>query len=342
MKWSLVIAVFFMVFSFLAPNHYVPWLTSHSEFAIFAALMSLFFFTLFKQKLIIPQFILFYLFILIIPTIQFLSNRLFFFGDLLIIFVYIFGFFLSLLIGFNIKNQHIDKSENIYVVLSSIFVFASLSSVFLQLMQWLLLANGQFWLVDFPIWGRPFANFAQPNTLATFLSIGLIAVLYLFEKKYFNNFTAILISCLIIFGIALTQSRTAWVFAFVFLFWWLWKATKIPTRINTRQILSFIGFYIICIATLPYISSYLGVTGIADGLTRATTGLNRIAMWHQMLLVIKNQPWFGYGWNQVGVAQVMITLEYPVREYTEHAHNIILDIFIWNGIPIGLEMDPEI
>lgn len=59
-------------------------------------------------------------------------------------------------------------------------------------------------------------------------------------------------------------------------------------------------------------------------------------MWHQMLLAIKEQPLLGYGWNQVGVAQLSVYLDYPTTEWTEHSHNILLDLLIWNGIPLGI------
>ena len=59
-------------------------------------------------------------------------------------------------------------------------------------------------------------------------------------------------------------------------------------------------------------------------------------MWHQMLLAIKEQPLWGYGWNQVSLAQISVYLDYPTTEWTEHSHNILIDLLIWNGIPIGL------
>ena len=59
-------------------------------------------------------------------------------------------------------------------------------------------------------------------------------------------------------------------------------------------------------------------------------------MWHQMLLAIKEQALWGYGWNQVSVAQLSVYLDYPTTEWTEHSHNILLDLLIWNGIPLGI------
>ncbi|MFX9397524.1 hypothetical protein ABTO25_21130, partial [Acinetobacter baumannii] len=38
----------------------------------------------------------------------------------------------------------------------------------------------------------------------------------------------------------------------------------------------------------------------------------------------------------MSVAQLSVFLKYPTDEWVEHSHNIILDIFIWNGIPLGI------
>lgn len=337
MKWCLIIVILLMSFAFLTPNHYLPWLTSHSEFSIFLSFIFLGLYSLLHlKKIIIPRFFLIFLIIILIPIIQYVLHKIYFLGDLFIILIYGFGFVFALTLGFNLADQSNDKGEKAFTILSFIFLIISLISVSLAMMQWLLMSNGQLWLVDFPSNARPFANFAQPNTLATFLLIGLMATLYLYEKKYLNHISGIIISFLIIFGVALTQSRTSWVFMICFIVWWFWKAKKIETRISTKSILILLGAYISCIILLPYISIFLDVALATDVLTRATTGLNRLAMWQQMLIAIQNQPWFGYGWNQVSTAQVMTTLEYPVKEWTEHAHNIILDLLIWNGIPIGL------
>jgi len=50
---------------------------------------------------------------------------------------------------------------------------------------------------------------------------------------------------------------------------------------------------------------------------------------------LSRQPWFGYGWNQVSVAQVAVAAQHPSAVFTEYAHNLILDLLIWNGAILG-------
>ncbi|MGH8562504.1 MAG: Wzy polymerase domain-containing protein, partial [Nevskiales bacterium] len=45
----------------------------------------------------------------------------------------------------------------------------------------------------------------------------------------------------------------------------------------------------------------------------------------------------GYGWNQVTVAHVQSAHERSTyAELLSHSHNLLLDLVIWNGLPIGL------
>ncbi|WP_262442743.1 PglL family O-oligosaccharyltransferase [Acinetobacter ursingii] len=326
---------FFIVigFSFLLPNHYYPWVSAYQDFSSFLALAIIF--TFFpKEQFILDLKFLFILFISLVPLIQVLSNKMFFFGDGLVAFIYIFSFGLAYIATLNLGRK--DSIAPYLYFISNIFIFSSIISLYVILKQWLLLTNGGIWMADLPPNGRPFANFGQPNNCATFLCMGLMACLYLYEKKYIHRFCGVLLASFILFGITLTQSRTAWVFALAFLIWWFWKSRYFQTRLSKYSVFYFVGIFIFFILITPYVSDYLGVTNTTDALTRASSGYLRIPMWHQMLLAIKEQPLWGYGWNQVSVAQLSVYLDYPTTEWTEHSHNILLDLLIWNGIPLGL------
>ncbi|MDH1713773.1 PglL family O-oligosaccharyltransferase [Acinetobacter johnsonii] len=310
-------------------------MAAESEFLVFLALLLVFLYSIYKYKhLVVSKQNLPWVFIVIIPFIQYFFGKIYFFGDALIAFLYMISFFMALVLG-NTLGQYKQERQSFFLNFSYIVVFTGLISVYIQLNQWFYLDVSVVFMAEIPLDGRPFANFGQPNTLATFLCMGLMSSLYLYEKKYINRLIGILISILILFGIALTQSRTAWVFSFAFFIFWFWKTTNFQTRLKKWSVLYFAGIYLFFIIILPYISNYLGVIGTSDVLTRATTGYLRIPMWNQMLHAIHHQPWWGYGWNQVSVAQLAVVLDYPTTEWTEHSHNIILDLLIWNGIPLG-------
>ena len=48
-------------------------------------------------------------------------------------------------------------------------------------------------------------------------------------------------------------------------------------------------------------------------------------------------PWFGYGWNKVGRAQLATALAHPsANHWYGDSHNLVLDVVLWAGIPLGL------
>ena len=62
----------------------------------------------------------------------------------------------------------------------------------------------------------------------------------------------------------------------------------------------------------------------------------RVPYWLSMLDAIGREPLLGYGWQQVGIAQQRVALDHPgVGSLFDHSHNLVLDLLLWSGIPIG-------
>jgi hypothetical protein len=52
---------------------------------------------------------------------------------------------------------------------------------------------------------------------------------------------------------------------------------------------------------------------------------------------ILERPLWGYGWDQTGQAHLAMALSNPVLAvHFGQAHNLILDVFLWVGVPLGL------
>src|SRR5690606_4194010 len=123
-----------------------------------------------------------------------------------------------------------DRGRDIFIIFASLLLFAATISVWLALRQWLTLP-GSIWVVDLPPGGRPFANLAQPNNLATLIFIGLCGLMYLWHQRLLGNWSSGLLAVVLMFGVALTQSRTPWVISLILLIWWLWRARKTELRL---------------------------------------------------------------------------------------------------------------
>jgi O-antigen ligase len=59
-------------------------------------------------------------------------------------------------------------------------------------------------------------------------------------------------------------------------------------------------------------------------------------IYQQMWDAVWLHPWAGYGWNQVSVAQIAVAADHPRSRLIEHSHNILLDLMLWNGVPLAL------
>src|SRR5262249_7270731 len=62
----------------------------------------------------------------------------------------------------------------------------------------------------------------------------------------------------------------------------------------------------------------------------------RTTMWLQLLDALGQHPWIGWGWNQVSMAQLSVAAEYPDSRYTQHSHNLVLNVLLENGVPLGV------
>lgn len=326
-----------ILFSWLCPSHYMPWVSSHNDFSIFLALFFLGLYLVFKKNnLEISKNFIFLVGLSALPLFLWLLQGSVFFGEALVSSIYIAGFSFAFFIAFNLAKESEKVKLEVYKILSYLILLACIVSVGIQLSQWLMIKTGNVFIIDLVPGGRPYANFAQPNNLATFLCLGLMASLYIYERKYINGICGSLLAIFLLFGLALTQSRTPWIFSICFAIWWLWKTYNLKVRFSKIRLLFFISVYIVFLVVIPCLSEFLGITTTADIVSRATNGYLRLPMWHQMLIAIQHEPWVGYGWNQVSVAQITVFLDYPTTEWIEHSHNILLDLIIWNGIPLGI------
>ncbi|WHR56680.1 PglL family O-oligosaccharyltransferase [Acinetobacter haemolyticus] len=333
MKTIYIFVAFFCLLAWLLPNHYQPWLSFYQDLSMFVAVLLLASSFLKQKSIQIPYILTFFIFLSLIPLIQYYLGIVYFFGEAITFFFYLLALATVFIVGFNIAQLERSKKENIIVGFLITILIASIISVWIQLRQWLLF-EGSIWVVDMSPKGRPFANIAQPNQLSTLLIMGLMSILYLFEKEILNKVSASFTTLFLLFGVALTQSRTAWVFAICLLIW-LFIKRKVPTRLKySYLILWCCTFFSMCLCS-SYLSEILGVTSVRDLAQRATTGLDRIGMWQQILIILKDAPLLGYGWGQLNVAQLSNTSDSIATPLFGYSHNLILDILVWNGVLLG-------
>ncbi|MCF4267464.1 Wzy polymerase domain-containing protein [Acinetobacter baumannii] len=336
----LFLAAILLGFAWLSPFHYNPWVVFSSEMSTFAAGLSVLA-VLFYQNIKIPRAQLLLLPFTLIPVVQWAFGLVFDFSTALLSSLYLLGFWFMVLAGYNLSLDQ-KKRDQIFSGFSLLIIITSLFTSLIAIFQWLNIESHLIYTLHL-IGNRPYGNFGQPNNMATFLIIGLLGCLYLYEKHKVTLWLLLPSALIILFTIALSQSRTSWiVFPFLLIYWMVKQFGKQKRFRFVQGLLWCLAFFLIAGLILPYITQFIEfstnteITETSSFVARAGSGHERIGMWIQILHAIAQQPWLGYGWSQTSVA-VVDSIQYgTVHVWFNSAHNVLLDIIIWNGIPIGI------
>lgn len=338
-KYFFLAGALLFVLSFLISNNYFPW---HSFYNEFAAFLSLLFFAqvtlLSSSKITYPRVSIFIFILGFVPLLQSAFGVIYFWGDGFVASAYILLFSLAIVVGNNLYNQSQISFLNTVAIC---LVLAAFISSFIAIYQWFGLDDWGVFVLNKGPGGRSYANLGQPNNLATLLCLGLVSLLYLWEKKNISSALAVLMSILLLVGVVLAMSRTSWLMAGLFIIWVIWKKSQIKLRINYWFIFTFVVFYIGLFVLLPLLTNIFPLLSISyGGIERvAEIDVPRLTIWNNLYHALINGPWWGYGWNQTGLAQAMAVAElqpeFTLYNYTAHAHNFALDLLLWNGPILG-------
>lgn len=335
-----LIAAILISLAWLMPIHYRPWVTYTGELYAFFALFALAAICL-KEKLKIPAMSLPLLLLACVPLIHFLAGQVFFFSTAMMGFIFVFSFWLASILGYNLSTGNYNREET-FTHLSYVFLVSGTITGLIALCQWINLDSVLPGMVNISGTQRPYANFAQPNNMATFLLMSLMSCLYLYEKKKIQTKWLMTCALPIIMGIALSQSRTSWVAAIAIMIYLAIYQYKGIIRLKWYYSSLLLFLFIFFIWLFPVLSLLIAQMTDAEVIrsrelvSRATGDMSRIAIWQQMLAAIQAQPWFGYGWYQTSVAFVSITDTVQGPVWIRSAHNFIIDFLIWNGVVIGV------
>jgi O-antigen ligase len=236
-----------------------------------------------------------------------------------------------LLLGKGISDQTCKKS----FVLA--WIIAAVLSAFMALAQYLGQTSSLGGWVQSSEIGQAYANLRQRNQLATLLNMGLFSLLWLSTQPGGSIKTTqiLILSCAAVVGsaCAATGSRTG-----LFQFLLLAIATKVfgyRWRIMAVALLAYLTGAVL----LPH---FIGMDSFSSGiLSRAidnsATCHSRLALWSNVLHLIAQKPWLGWGWGELDYAH-FVTL-YPGERFCEildNAHNLPLHLAVELGAPLAI------
>lgn len=321
--WALFLAI-----GWLLPNHYLPWTSFHQEIFVAFVLFLIVPWAIHKMpsRFSCDRVAAGIAVAALIPAIQFFFGQIYYSGHAWVCSCYLIGLLLAIVSGRIWETSYPGRLVDFLFLAIGI---ASLISIFLQLSQWFKLDGLGIWLVE-STGQRPSANLGQPNQLATLLLWGVLATFWGWVRSKIGPAVAIFLALVLLFGVALTASRTAWVAIVIVVFagwWWrdLWSSKYLP------WVLAAIGcYFFLCVLVVGSFGGHR-VSGIASSSVDP-----RFVAWRMFVGAISERPWFGYGWGQTAVAHISIAENYPpLHVVFAQAHNLFLDLIIWCGVPIG-------
>lgn len=329
--WAVALAL-----GWLLPNHYMPWTTFHMDAWISAVFLLAAGATAVRARGLMAWHGMAVLIALlsVFPLVQYGFGLVTWYGTAGISTAYLMGFLLVLLVGSQWESTSPGQlADGLFLAVG----VASLVSVGLQLHQWLGLDLLDVWAIGNTS-GRPFANVGQPNELGTLLLWGLLAIAWGIVRLQIGVRSAFFIACYLLLGLALTQSRTAWV-AVVMLVGASWFWRRLVSDRRWPWLVTALGMYFaVCVMSV----GWFGRTFLFSSSTEAVdivraAGELRPLLWSLFIDAALQQPFFGYGWSQVGSAQLAVASDHPAL-YTVafHSHNLFLDLILWCGIPAGM------
>lgn len=337
-KIILVPFTFTISLIWLWPFRPLPLNGFYQEVLAFSAALILLIVLLFMSKTIRVQRNVFcFLVLAVLPLLQSLQGVIQLSGNAWLVSIYLASFALMLMVGNNIAIALMPSSGKnfgpTYLIasLAGVFVLAATLSTWIALRQYFHLADS-IWEINQNS-GRPYANLAQPNNLATLLGLGLAGCLYFYEKQLLGGLAAGALSFFLLLGLAVTQSRTPWVTSLVILAFWLIKIGDFSPRLRFSSLCAWVVFYALLVLIVPNLSNVLELGGASFAERAAAAG--RWALWQQLWFAVSSGPFWGYGWNQTAAAQISVMLDWPLAMMATHSHNLVLDLLLWNGLVPG-------
>jgi len=322
--------------AWLIPNHYPPWVSFHAEVLICLAALVALSGELVRRgaRWLISPLAGFAILLACAPLVQFAGGLIHFAGDAWMATAFLLCLSLTLVLGQALADRL--SQQPLLDGLSILTVAAGIANVGLQLYQWLSLTGLGIFAVELAPKHSPYANVAQPNHLASMLFLSMVGLIHLYQRARVGPATATVALLFFMTGIAMSGSRTAWltVAMLVLMLWWFRRTAGM--RVGGWLLATMAVALPMLVLVWPLANDALLLSPGRTLAAQVEAG-PRPLLWSAMADAVSRHPWFGYGWNQGLVALSTVAVDHPVNgRLIENSHNLLLDLFIWNGVPLGL------
>jgi O-antigen ligase len=189
--------------------------------------------------------------------------------------------------------------------------------------------------------GEAMGNLRQRNQLATLTAIGIVAVLW-WDQHGLRRLHALGMLAWLTLGNAATNSRTGLLQILLvtgLVIWWSRAGLSKPSRLDWRLALTSLGMYALSIWVLPQLLSMTTGLDTLNALTRLGNDDgcgSRKVLWRNVIDLITQEPWLGWGWGELKYAHYSTT--YQDQRFCNilgNAHNGPLQLAFVFGVPVA-------
>jgi O-antigen ligase len=271
-------------------------------------------------------------------ALQWGTGRIHFGGDALMAAVYLASFVLATAVGAALGAPAAGREDDtLPVALAAGTLAAASASAGIALVQWTGALPLGLLAADLPPGARPFANVAQPNHLCSVAFLGLCAAALLREAGRIGRTGFWCAAALLLWTMVMSGSRTAWVQLGLLTLMVLLMRRRAPGRIGVADAVGLVALFVAGTWAWPRLNEAALLSGVRADVTSVASAGGRELLWPALLDAAVREPWVGYGWQQVVMAQQAVALDRPaIGRHFEHSHNLVLDFVLWSGIPVGL------
>lgn len=333
---SWVLLGFVLALPWLVPIHTLPWPSFHADALMAVVGIAVLTLVLIKtrRRWIFPTSTVVIIGLSFVPLLQHWLGLIHYTADAFLASTYLTTFGFAVLLGRHMEEHWPGR---VVTAVFASFGIAAIISLAIALNQWLQLDQWGGFTMAVGAGSRPVANVAQANKLATLFVWGLVSFWWAYRCGAVRGWLVALIALMLLFGVAMTQSRTGMIAVSLVMATAMFHPRAQEKNVKRWVLIGLFVWFLACAFGWGTINSVVfDFESLQEANERLRPG-TRLLHWQLIWDAIIQRPLLGWGWQQVSVAQSTLALQHPATgETITFSHDLVLDLLVWNGVPLGL------
>ena len=336
---SLALIGLMWVLPFLQPHRQFPLPSFYTEWLAFAlglGALSLLLQQRFWDNLELPRMALVPLALLPLLLLQFALDKITYPEQMLLALVYLLWAVFLILLG-NILRREIGLAA-LSTALAWCLVAGGLLSAIVALLQHYQIHTFFDPLISVKTSNAVYGNLAQRNHFADYICLALASLLFLSASGRLAWAVAAVLAVLLLFVLALSGSRSAWLFlsALLALSAWWYRRNRKNAALLAASAMLIPGFALMqWVAQLPWFAAPVPAVTSFQRLFEFASGSIRLELWREAWHIFLQSPLLGVGWGQFTWQHFEYGILFKssgLNGLYNHAHNIVMQLLAETGL----------